>query len=339
MRTDGVADDKETSMIGTGDMVITVDDVMADLGAGRWRPLTVPAPWAPPRPVLGGHQFRRTLMTARAQLAMRLPADAALERLWFTPWATGRVRPRPEGAAQFRVPWDDGALQGWRLGSGPTVLLVHGWGGTSTDLAALARHLADAGHHVVAVDLPAHGASPGDTTDLFALARAVRSAAEAAGGVQAIVAHSLGSVAALLALAEGLDVARVALVSPPATLDGAVARFIDRTGLAGRGDGTLRRRIEQTYGDDVWDRLRIQATAPQVTADVLVVHDVDDTEVPVADGVRVARALSGQPVVTTGLGHGRILADPLVIRHVAAHLDGERVDDSMWLVDPPVLAS
>ena len=40
-------------------------------------------------------------------------------------------------------------------GSGPTVLLVHGWEGRGSQLSAFAPALVKAGFRVVAVDMPA----------------------------------------------------------------------------------------------------------------------------------------------------------------------------------------
>lgn len=113
---------------------------------------------------------------------------------------------------------------------------------------------------------------------------------------------------------------RAALVAPPATLGGAVTRFCRALGFGDRAEALLRGRIEAAFGHDVWQRLDVATTAPLVDAEVLVVHDVDDREVPVADGVRVARALGTEPVLTTGLGHGRVLVDEVVAHHVLGHL-------------------
>lgn len=302
-------------------IAITEEDVLADLDVGRSRPLTVPAPLAPRRPRMGGPASIATAVAARAAATLHLPvADRLLEALWFTPWAVGGPRPRPEGAHELDVPHDGGVLAGWQLGDGPTVLLVHGWGGRSTDMGRLATRLADSGHRAVAVDLPAHGASPGQTVDLFQLADAVRAMARRAGPLAGVVAHSVGSVATLLALADGIEAPRAAVLAPPATLDGAVARMARRVGLSSDAEARLRRRVEARYGLDVWQRLDAADTGPRVRADVLVVHDVDDREVPVGDGVRVARALGTEPVLTTGLGHGRVLVDDEVAARVLAHL-------------------
>lgn len=300
---------------------LTTEDVLADLAVGRTRPLTVPAPLAPRRPRFGGSRSIATVIGARAATALHLPVgDPLLETLWFTPWAIGAPRPRPEGAHPFDVPVGDEVLVGWEVGDGPTVLLVHGWGGRSTDLARLAERLAAAGHRAVAVDLPAHGASPGRTTDLFELRDAVAAAARRAGPLTGVVAHSLGSVSTLLALAAGMTAPRVALLAPPAAIEGAVTRMVQRLGMSGRAESRLRRRVEARYGRDVWQVLDVADTAPRVRADVLVVHDVDDREVPVGEGLRVARAFGREPVLTTGLGHGRVLVDDDVATRVLGHL-------------------
>lgn len=300
---------------------LTEEDILADLGAGRSLPLTVPAPLAPRRPAMGGPRSIATLVGARVAVRLGLPvADRLLEQLWFTPWTVGAARPRPDGAHAFDVHAGDRVLAGWEAGDGPTVLLVHGWGGRSSDLSVLASRLVAAGHRVVAVDLPAHGSSPGTTTDLFELRDAVMAAGRLAGPLEGLVAHSLGSVAALLAVADGLEVDRLAVLAPPATLDAAVTRLARRAGLRGAGEARLRRRVEARYGPDVWQRLDAVDTGPRVAADVLVVHDVDDREVPVGEGVRVARALGTEAVLTTGLGHGRIVVDEVVAGRVVAHL-------------------
>ncbi len=300
---------------------LTEEDILADLGAGRSLPLTVPAPLAPRRPAMGGARSIATLVGARVAVRLGLPvADRLLERLWFTPWTVGAARPRPDGAHAFDVRAGDRILAGWEAGDGPTVLLVHGWGGRSSDLSVLASRMVAAGHRVVAVDLPSHGSSPGTTTDLFELRDAVMAAGRLAGPLAGVVAHSLGSVAALLAVADGLEVDRLALIAPPATLDAAVTRLARRAGLRGAGEARLRHRIEARYGRDVWQRLDAVDTGPRVRADVLVLHDVDDREVPVGEGVRVARALGTEAVLTTGLGHGRIVVDEDVTARVVAHL-------------------
>ncbi|MEW6583682.1 MAG: alpha/beta fold hydrolase, partial [Actinomycetota bacterium] len=54
---------------------------------------------------------------------------------------------------------DDGGLAVREEGSGPAVVLVHGWAGSKETWGPFAAALADAGRRTVAVDLPGWGAS------------------------------------------------------------------------------------------------------------------------------------------------------------------------------------
>ncbi len=58
-------------------------------------------------------------------------------------------------------------------------------------------------------------------------------------------------------------------------------------------------------------------------ATLLVIHDRDDPDVPVRDGIEIAAAWPGGRLVeTTGLGHNRLLRDPDVIARAVAFLAG-----------------
>ena len=97
-------------------------------------------------------------------------------------------------------------LAATRVGHGPrSVVLLHGFLGSSRNLGALARGLAtaDPALSVFALDLPGHGASPPfpPDADLGTLARSVLDTArDVAGGPPlALVGHSLGGRVALRA--------------------------------------------------------------------------------------------------------------------------------------------
>lgn len=274
------------------------------------------------RPRLAGPEFRRRLVAAQVvgALAPRA-ARGLLADLWFTPWTVSPERALPDGAEHVRVHAGGDWLAGWTVGEGPTVLLVHGWGGNSTDLAAVAGRLAAVGLRAVAVDLPAHGRSPGEQTDLHRLGAAVRGVGGALGDdLVAVVSHSLGGVAVTLALRDGLDVDRVAFIAPPARLETAAEGFTASLRLPQRLHAQLLAVLEDRYGAGVWRDLRAERSVDGLAVDALVVHDRDDPQVPVAAGREVATAYRGTFVQTAGLGHGRILTDPGVLHRVTRHV-------------------
>lgn len=109
-----------------------------------------------------------------------------------------------------------GTLAYRRAGSGPSLLLIHGWGGSSRYWLGAFSLLTDH-YDVIAVDLPGCGESPPPTgsASLDRLARSVIALADHLGLAQiAVIGHSLGAAVALLIAAGRPDLVRcVSLVS------------------------------------------------------------------------------------------------------------------------------
>lgn len=211
-------------------------------------------------------------------------------------------------------------LRGYSWGSGPTVLLVHGWEGRAGQMTPLVPALCEAGFRVVAWDAVGHGRSPGKTSSLVAFADGIFAAARACGDVHGIVAHSMGSAAAGMALQEGLTVERSAFIAPPYSLEFYAEQFTQLLGLSERVHTRMLRGMERRFSVRMAD-LTFERVRPATETPLLVVHDVDDREVPFELGERIADGWPGaQLIPTRGLGHRRILRDPQVVRSVTRFL-------------------
>jgi 2-succinyl-6-hydroxy-2,4-cyclohexadiene-1-carboxylate synthase len=81
-----------------------------------------------------------------------------------------------------------GALGAQRTGAGPRVVFVHGFTQTSASWIPVAEQVAAAGHEVVVVDLPGHGASSSVRADL----RRIADLLAATTGTATYVGYSLG---------------------------------------------------------------------------------------------------------------------------------------------------
>ena len=213
-------------------------------------------------------------------------------------------------------------LSAWRWGHGPSVLLVHGWEGRGSQLGALVAPLVDAGLSVVTFDAPGHGDSPGSRlylTDLgdcvIAMVDAVR---RQSGGVHAIVAHSFGATAVLLAHQRGgVDAARNVFLAPNALVDSAVDHFARMLHLDVGEVASFAQRLEADSGVPL-EQLALPTLIGQRDSALLVIHDDDDREIAVDRGQLVAATWPGaELVVTHGLGHRRILRDAAVLARVA----------------------
>jgi pimeloyl-ACP methyl ester carboxylesterase len=215
------------------------------------------------------------------------------------------------------------AARSW--GSGPPVLLLHGWSGHSGDLAAFVPALVQRGLRVFACDAPGHGLSPGRRTNLFEIAEVVRAVERSLGGLHGVVAHSLGCLATSLAVHDGLAVRRLVYLSAPAEIDEVAATYIAMLGFSPAVHRRMREAYERRFGTP-WDELTVEhlAAAPRAAqTDLLVVHDRRDPVVPWHHARRVGKAWPGARIVTTeGLGHRSLLADPAVVRHAAGFVAG-----------------
>jgi predicted alpha/beta hydrolase family esterase len=213
------------------------------------------------------------------------------------------------------------ALEAWRWGHGPVVLLVHGWEGRGSQLGAFVEPLVAAGMSVVAFDAPAHGDSPGRRLFLTDHADAIADVAAAIGPLHGIVAHSFGAAAALLARARNnVTAARNVAIAPNVLIEDAIRRFARLVGLDDSDRAALESSLGEHSGVSI-DALALERLADARGHDLLVIHDRGDREVPFVHGERLAAAWSGATLrPTDGLGHRRVLRDPDAIASVVSLL-------------------
>lgn len=102
-------------------------------------------------------------------------------------------------------------------GTGPVVLLIHGWAGSKDTWGPMPALLAGAGFGCVAVDLPGWGESPARRRhphSVESYAEALHPLLERLGPVH-LVAHSMGVQVALLAARARPEPQRLVLLAPP----------------------------------------------------------------------------------------------------------------------------
>ena len=225
-----------------------------------------------------------------------------------------------DGRAVATYAWGDPATQ-------PYVLFAHGWSSQGTRILPWVGALRDAGYAVVAFDQPAHGRSGGETSHLPEFACTLFAVVQRFGPAAAVIGHSLGGAAAAVALARGLRAGRAILIAPAADPEDATFRFARMIRLP---DALCRRMIAgfESLVGVCFEELQAHRNAPRIGCPALVVHDVEDREVPWAEGERYARHWPRARLLsTTGLGHNRIVDDAGVIGAGLAFLRGDAVGD------------
>src|SRR5262249_49183980 len=147
----------------------------------------------------------RRVFRVIGRVSQRVSATCATMAFLRPPHATrrpGELRLLAQGKLTF-VRGRYGRIGVWRWGSGPSVLLAHGWGGHAGRLGQFVPALTAAGFGVVAFDAPAHGASDGWFASLPDF---VETIVRVAGEVDPIglIGHSMGAAACALAVRDGL---------------------------------------------------------------------------------------------------------------------------------------
>lgn len=217
-------------------------------------------------------------------------------------------------------------LSVYEWGHGPAILLVHGWGSHATHMGRMVLPLVDAGYRVIAFDAPAHGLSSGRTTDLVEFARSIAAVAANAGSLHAIVAHSFGAAMALYAARDwGVDTRKMVLISTFEHFNWFLDAFADQVGLTPAVMQRVRDMQVQRYGGRLdWSRMSVVDMARNAGLELLVIHDQDDKEIPVAHGLAVAGAGPNAHFrETRGLGHQLVVRNPAVITHVVDFVSGK----------------
>ena len=289
-----------------------------------------------PRPTQASwlrRDWRMSLLRTWMRVLSRTAPSRAVslfDRLWFS---APRTHPNRDAAAwlaqaePLEVRVHGRRVAAWVRGHGPTVLLVHGWGGNAGQMLALAEPLLAQGFRVVLFDAPAHGASEpsrlgGRRVSMIEIADALRVVAAAAGPIAGLVAHSGGCTATALALRDGWrGPQRIVFVAPFALPSEAIEPFGRAIGasaaVTARFHAQVERRLARPWSDFDMSGLAQRRTVPPL----LVVHDRDDREVPPFHGTSLVHAWPGARLLETGgLGHRRVLRDPAVVADIGRFL-------------------
>ena len=268
---------------------------------------------------------RFTLGSLAEWLAPKVVLDRAFHA-WCTPPRPRRPRAPKEGRP-FELETPAGTMKAWEWGmrdDGEIVLLVHGWGSSSVWMEKLVGPLTESGRQVVAIDLPAHGLSEGETTNVLEMTRAIEAAMWRL-RPSAVIAHSLGATATALALQHGPKIDRAVLLAPGEDMTYFAHAFTERAGLSQGVAVGLLSRIEQRVGIAP-DTLSLRHHAPPQGTSVLVVHDPADTEVPWSHAQRLASVWGPRMklLAAPGAGHHGMPRNPAVsAAAIAFVLDGK----------------
>lgn len=249
-------------------------------------------------------------------------------------------RPQDLGltAKEFRIPTARGkTLWGCLIaapssGPAPAVVAMHGWGADHSSLLPLIPALNQAGMTVLLVDARNHGRSDGDTfssmprfaEDIGAALDWLARHAQVDQSRLAVLGHSVGGGAALLAASRRADIRAVVSLSAFDHPERVMRDYLRRLRIPYRPWGWLAcRYVERVIGHR-FDHIAPVSTVTHVRCPILIGHGAADDTVPVAAAQAIHAAAAGKSQLrileNTGHDHaedyhaiGRIVAGFLVV--------------------------
>lgn len=215
-------------------------------------------------------------------------------------------------------------LVAYERGRGPVVLFVHGWGGRGAHLALLASAAAERGFRAVLFDAAGHGESGGNRIGFDCFAQSAARAAKSIGlSIHCIVGHSAGGLSVMAkSAAPQLQAKGYVCIAAPLYPYVPLDRLREELGAS----ENVLERCKPFYAsqlDMTWEALREGAAYwPSPRARLSLVYDRDDKQVRSQDGTTIRQLWPGADLlVTTGLGHQRLLWDQQVIDHVVQFIE------------------
>jgi pimeloyl-ACP methyl ester carboxylesterase len=258
-------------------------------------------------------------------LAPELAANAAAE-LFIRP----KRHPIGKNEAGFlssaRIETLQSGRKAYFWGSGPLVIFVHGWESRGSAFYKWIPLFANAGYQVMSWNGPAHGESPGIRTNAVEIAKSLEAdLLELGVNIEALVGHSLGGVVVGL-LSRRLEVSpnKIVIISSPAQVHGVFQRFQDQLRLSKKARMKFNLRFEIHTGYKIED-VGLATHDLSLKSQALIIHDIEDREVPFSDLEILKKAWSqSRFIATTGLGHRRILRDESVGHQIIEFLANSR---------------
>lgn len=280
-----------------------------------------------------GIRFRNRRRDARPRRSSKVKIPFPIRSIpsltfqaWLTPPPLGtETADRDRAKLADLESGDVGGVPVFYTGEGPTVVLVHGWGGRPAQMAQLAGSISSAGFRAVVPALP--GRAGGEKTDIKKAAAALGVVVEEIGEPHAVVGHSFAALVMRLAFAD-VAPSHVVFIAPALDVRDALAVFGEKLRLLPWSRSGLRSRLE-AWDSDLWPIVSDLSPAQMPGASILILHDPADPETPFARSAQLAALRPDTAIsVIEDAGHNRILSHPEALERVNGFLTHRSVAEA-----------
>ena len=266
----------------------------------------------------------RTITAVLEKTSPSLAKKLAI-KLFFSPRASKQRLPdipdlQKHWCEYVKTDGSTSKCQVYTAGTGPTVLLVHGWEGSAWSMSAIAKQLLEKNMRVVLFDLPAHGFSPGKKTNILEVSAIIQTLTAQEKDLLAIVSHSFGAVCSGHAIKSGIAPEHFVSIGAPTSMEFIVDSFCSTIGASASSKKELINHIDGILKAP-YKTESLTHVAKQFKLDGLIIHDRNDRLVPYTQATELLATWAGSKLVTTEkLGHNRTLINKDVIEKIMEKL-------------------
>lgn len=254
--------------------------------------------------------LKRSLVNVSTRLHHTLARKHAIKtakKLLLTPARLKVKNLEPKGLQRSTVNSPQGKLTTYKLGSGPTWLITHGWSGSTSQFYPLMEHIAQQGFTALAFDYAGHGESEGQFGHLPAFVDALDVIADSCDEIVGIVAHSMGSAAVLESKHQKFQSVPLLLVAPVLNYLENLMQAVHRSGFSMKLFNAVIAEVEQEYQYPL-QRINPQQHLLDRQAFTMIVHDPEDKIANFSISEEMASQSSWVELVSTAsYGHSRIM--------------------------------
>jgi len=223
---------------------------------------------------------------------------------------------------KFKIDFEGKKIQGYKWGVGEKKLFFfHGWQSHAFRWKSYVETLSHKDYTLYAFDGPAHGNSDGKTFTIPMYQRLIIQILDEIGQPYGVIGHSMGGFSSEYAFYERQDLSpqKMVVMGAPVLVNDFVVAFQKMLGLSNRVMTSMLSYFIEVLGHQP-DFYNAKEFAKTQKAEGLIIHDVDDDTVPVADARVVAENWPNSTYwETKGFGHR--LRDAEVVKRVIEFIE------------------
>ena len=206
---------------------------------------------------------------------------------------------------------------------GIKVLFIHGWSGRGSQFYKFVDYFIPEGYDITVFDLPAHGKSESNRSNLPEFTDIIRDLEKNQGPFDVVIGHSMGALACLNSIRLGASFEKVVLISLGAyRIDPIFTGFIELFNLP--SDFYVERMFKKLISEKGKNPIDYgpEQFVSKIKNHTLLIHCEDDMEANIMISESVCKDMeNGKLFKTKGLGHRKILGDEEVIERIIKFIE------------------